>query len=247
MIQRLYLLRHGETEWSLSGQHTGRTDIPLTARGEDEARELGRRLRAIPFGRVFTSPRQRAQQTCALAGLRPTAEIDPDLAEWDYGDYEGHRSAEILARNPHWNLFQDGCPGGESPAHVSDRADRLVARLRSIPGEIAIFTHGHFGRVLGARWIGLSVGHAQGLLLSTASISVLDYEHDRIDEPVIAIWNAASPATIDSALPSPGGDRIAVRNQAIERWENEGGKELSPRSKIVPCPTCLAPTAHRNM
>jgi probable phosphoglycerate mutase len=223
MIQRLYLIRHGETEWSLSGQHTGRTDIPLTARGEDEARELGQRLRAIPFRRVLTSPRQRARQTCELAGLGPTAEIEPGLAEWDYGDYEGQRSVDILSERPDWNLFQDGCPGGESPAHVSDRADRLIARLRTMPGEIGIFSHGHFGRVLGARWIGLSVGQAQGFLLSTASISVLDYEHDRSDQPVIAIWNSGSPEIFGSA-PSLPGDKTNQKRQAIERWENEGGE-----------------------
>ena len=223
MIQRLYLIRHGETEWSLSGQHTGRTDIPLTARGEAEARELGQRLRVIPFSRVFTSPRQRARQTCELAGLRPTAEIEPDLAEWDYGEYEGQRSVDIRTKRPDWNLFHDGCPGGESPAQVSDRADRLMARLRTMQGEIAIFSHGHFGRVLGARWIGLSVGQAQCFLLSTASISILDYEHDRPDQPVIAIWNAGSEETLDSALAPHSGDRITVSNQAIERWENEGG------------------------
>ena len=223
MIQHLYLIRHGETEWSLSGQHTGRTDIPLTARGEGEARELGQRLRGVSLSRVFTSPRRRARQTCALAGLHPTAEIEPDLAEWDYGDYEGQRSVDILTKRPDWNLFRDGCPGGESPTQVSDRADRLVARLRSIQGEIAIFSHGHFGRVLGARWIGLLVGQAQGLLLSTASISVLDYEQDRPDRPVIAIWNTASQETLDSAL-SPRSDRITVSRQAIDRWENEGGE-----------------------
>jgi probable phosphoglycerate mutase len=153
----------------------------------------------------------------------PAAEIEPDLAEWDYGDYEGQRSVDILNKRPDWNLFQDGCPHGESSAGVSDRADRLMARLRTMQGEIAIFSHGHFGRVLGARWIGLSVGQAQGFLLSTASISVLDYEHARPDQPVIAIWNAGSQEMFDAA-PSPrGGDRI-VRRQAIERWENEGGE-----------------------
>ena len=224
MIQRLYLIRHGETEWSLSGQHTGRTDIPLTARGEDEAREIGQRLRVIPFSRVFTSPLQRARQTCELAGLRPTAEIEPDLAEWDYGEYEGQRSVDIRTKRPDWNLFHDGCPGGESPAQVSDRADRLMARLRTMQGEIAIFSHGHFGRVLGARWIGLLVGQAQGLLLSTASICVLDYEHDRPGEPVIALWNAGSPTMLSSGPSRLDGDRIAIKRQAIERWENEGGE-----------------------
>lgn len=224
MIQRLYLIRHGETEWSLSGQHTGRTDIPLTARGEHEARELGQRLRTIPFSRVLTSPRQRARQTCQLAGLGPAAEIEPGLAEWDYGEYEGQRSVDILGKRPDWNLFQDGCPGGESPAQVSERADRLMARLRTMQGEIAIFSHGHFGRVLGARWIGLSVGQAQCFLLSTASISVLDYEHDRVDQPVIAIWNAGSDGMFGSVPSSGVGDARTMKQRAIERWENEGGE-----------------------
>ena len=224
MIQRLYLIRHGETAWSLSGQHTGRTDIPLTARGQDEARELARRLKAIPFGLVLTSPRQRARQTCELAGLGSRAEIEPDLAEWDYGDYEGQRSADILSNRPDWNLFRDGCPGGESPAQVSDRADRLMARSRTMPGNIAIFSHGHFGRVLGARWIGLSVGQAQCFRLSTASISVLDYEHERADQPVIAIWNAGIEEKYDSASTLLERDKVTVDRRAIDRWNNEGGR-----------------------
>ena len=172
----LYLIRHGETEWSLSGQHTGRTDIPLTARGEDEARELGQCLRAIPFARVLTSPRQRARRTCELAGLGPAAEIEPDLAEWDYGDYEGQRSVDIRKGRPDWNLFRDGCPNGEMPAQVSDRADRLIARLRALDGNVALFSHGQFGCVLAARWIGLPVVEAQHFLLGTASLSILGYD-----------------------------------------------------------------------
>ena len=168
MLPRIYLIRHGETEWSLSGQHTGRTDIPLTARGEDEARELGQRLRDIQFARVLTSPRQRARRTCELAGLGPVAEIEPDLAEWDYGDYEGQRSADIRKARPDWNLFRDGCPRGEMPAQISDRADRLIARLRVLDGNVALFSHGHFGRVLAARWIGLPVSEGQHFLLPTA-------------------------------------------------------------------------------
>ena len=132
MPLRLYLIRHGETEWSLSGQHTGRTDISLTVRGEDEAKELALRLQAIPFAHVLTSPRQRARRTCELVGLGPAAEIDPDLAEWDYGDYEGVRSVDIRKTRADWNLFRDGCPNGETPAQVSARADRLIARLRGL-------------------------------------------------------------------------------------------------------------------
>ena len=191
-LQRLYLVRHGETAWSLTGQHTGRTDIPLTERGEQDARKLADRLRAVRFSRVFTSPQQRARRTCELAGLNTAAEIDPDLAEWDYGDFEGLRPEDIRKARPTWNVFRDGCPGGESPAQVSDRADRLVARLRTLEGNVAIFSHGHFGRVIAARWIGFQVSHAQHFLLSTASLGILGYEHNLPDEPAVVLWNAVS-------------------------------------------------------
>lgn len=197
MLPRIHLIRHGETEWSLSGQHTGRTDIPLTARGEDAARKLGQRLRDIQFTRVLTSPRLRAQRTCELVGLGAVAEVEPDLTEWDYGDYEGQRSADILQARPDWNLFRDGCPRGETPAQVSERADRLIARLRTMQGNIAIFSHGHFGRVLAARWIGLPVRQAEHFLLSTASLSILGYEHDLAKEPAIVLWNAVSNAIFE--------------------------------------------------
>lgn len=197
MPLRLYLIRHGETVWSLSGQYTGRTDIPLTAHGEDAARELGRCLRGIPFAHVLTSPLQRAQQTCALAGLTPVSEIEPDLAEWDNGDYEGRTPADILASRPGWNLFRDGPPHGETPARISNRADRVIARLRALEGNIAIFSHGHFGRVLAARWIGLPVRQAQHFLLSTASLSILGYEHNLAEESAIVLWNAASKRILD--------------------------------------------------
>ncbi|HEV8376360.1 MAG TPA: histidine phosphatase family protein [Candidatus Polarisedimenticolia bacterium] len=190
MLARIYFIRHGETEWSLSGRHTGRTDIPLTARGEDGARELAPRLRGIALARVLTSPLRRARRTCELAGLDPPAEMEPELVEWDYGDYEGRRSAEILQERPGWNLFRDGCPGGETPAQVSDRADRLLARLRGLEGNVALFSHGHFGRVLAGRWIGLTVEQAQHFLLSTASLSILGYEHNLAEKPAIILWNA---------------------------------------------------------
>jgi broad specificity phosphatase PhoE len=190
MASRLFLVSHGETAWSLSGQHTGRTDVPLTARGEAAARAMGPRMKTVEFGSVMTSPARRARRTCELAGLAERARIDPDLAEWDYGDYEGKSSAEILRDRPGWLLFRDGCPGGESPAQVSDRADRLIARLGAFGGSVAAFSHGHFGRVLAARWIGLPVVEARGLLLSTASLSILGYEHDNPQEPVIALWNS---------------------------------------------------------
>ncbi len=191
-LSRLYLMRHGETAWSLSGQHTGRTDIPLTEQGEQDARQLAERLRTLEFGRVFTSPLQRARRTCELAGLGKVAKIEPDLAEWDYGEYEGKRPVDIRKARPNWNVFRDGCPGGESPAQVSERADRVIARLRTLEGNIAIFSHGHFGRVLAARWIGLQVRQAQHLLLSTASVSILGYEHNLAEVPAIVLWNALS-------------------------------------------------------
>lgn len=192
MLSRVYLIRHGETAWSLSGQHTGSTDIPLTEQGEQEACELGERLRAVKFSRVFTSPRQRTRRTCELVGLGAVAELEPGLAEWDYGDYEGKRSIDIRQGRPDWNLFQDGCPQGESPVQVSERADRQIAHFRAGEGDIAIFSHGHFGRVLAARWIGLPVRQAQHFLLSTASLSILGYAHNLATEPAIVLWNAVS-------------------------------------------------------
>jgi probable phosphoglycerate mutase len=192
MPPRIHLIRHGETAWSLSGQHTGRTDLPLTAPGEDAARKLAPRLREIPFARVFTSPRQRARRTCELAGLGAPAETEPDLAEWDYGDYEGRLTADIRKEQPDWNIFRDGCPHGESPAQVSARADRLIARLRLLDGNIALFSHGHFGRALAARWIGLPVGEGQRFQLDTASLSIFSFEHGCAAAPVIALWNAGA-------------------------------------------------------
>src|SRR5471032_1786501 len=151
MPAQIFLIRHGETAWSKSGQHTSRTDLPLNEQGEQEARTLVGRLREIKFSRVFTSPRQRARRTCELAGLGAKARIEPDLAEWDYGDYEGLRSIDIRKSHPDWGIFRDGCPGGESPAQVSARADRLLMGLRAMDGTIALFSHGHFGRVLAMR------------------------------------------------------------------------------------------------
>ena len=204
MLPRLYLVRHGETAWSLSGQHTGRTDVPLTEQGEQDARDLAKRLRAVRFSRVFTSPRQRARRTCELVGLDAVAALEPDLAEWDYGDYEGQRSVDIRKERPDWILFRDGCPHGESPVQVSERADRVIARLRALEGNTAIFSHGHFGRVLAARWIGLPVSHAQHFLLSTASLSVLGHEHNLAGESAIVLWNAVSNEIFDGVpLPAP--------------------------------------------
>jgi probable phosphoglycerate mutase len=184
----VYLARHGETAWSRSGQHTGVTDLPLTEDGQRDARRLGERLKGLHFARVFTSPLQRATLTCKLAGFGDVAEIDPDLVEWNYGDYEGLTSGEIHARRPDWQLFRDGCPNGESPAQIAERADRVVARVRAVQGDVLLFSSGHILRVLAARWLGLGPIGGQYLLLSTASVSVLGYEHDS-SEPVIRRWN----------------------------------------------------------
>ena len=189
---RLYLIRHGETGWSRSGRHTGRTDIPLTPSGEDEARELGKHLRDISFAQVLTSPLRRAVQTCSLSGLDKNPEIEPDLAEWDYGDYEGQRSVDILEARPDWNVYRDGCPGGEMPAQVSARADRLISRLHKLDGNIALFAHGQFGSVLASRWIGLAVAEAEHFMLGTASLSILAFDPHHAGVPVIALWNALS-------------------------------------------------------
>ena len=190
MHPRIYLIRHGETEWSLASRHTSRTDIPLTEQGEQDARRLAERLRDLTFSQVFTSPRQRARRTCELAGLGPVAKIEPDLAEWDYGDYEGQHSVDIRKGRPDWNLFRDGCPRGEMPAQVSDRTDRLIARLRALDGNVALFSHGHFGCVLAVRWIGLPVIEGQHFLLGTASLSILGYEPSHPEVPLIEMWNA---------------------------------------------------------
>src|SRR4051812_30196198 len=144
----VYLARHGETAWSLAGKHTGLSDIPLTERGEQNARRLGERLRGLSFAKVFTSPLQRARRTCELAGFGAVAEVDPDLVEWNYGQYDGRRTAEIVAERPDWQLFRDGCPGGESPAQIGARADRVVARVRGVDGDVLLFSSAHFHRVL---------------------------------------------------------------------------------------------------
>jgi len=185
----IYVARHGETAWSLSGQHTGLTDLPLTERGERNARRLGERLKGLSFAKVFTSPLQRAARTCELAGFGAGAEVDRDLLEWNYGEYEGHRTAEILAERPGWQLFRDGCPGGESPDQIGARADRVVSRLRAVQGDVLLFSSGHFLRVLAARWLGLEPGAGRYFLLSTASLGTLAYEHNNRSEPVIRLWN----------------------------------------------------------
>ena len=183
----VYLARHGETAWTITGQHTGRTDLPLTERGEDMARRLGERLNGGTFAKVFTSPCRRAVQTCNLAGFGAVAEIDRDLVEWDYGDYEGRLSVDILAERPEWQLFRDGCPGGESPDNVAARADRVVQRLRGVGADVLLFSSGHFLRMLAARWIGAEPIVGRSLMLSTASLSSLSHEHS--SDPAIRLWN----------------------------------------------------------
>jgi len=188
-LQIVYLVRHGETAWTLTGQYTGLTDLPLTELGEKNARQLSARLHRLTLAKVFTSPLQRAARTCELAGFEVAAQVDPDLVEWNYGEYNGHTIAEILAMNPGWQLFRDGCPSGESPAQISARADRVVQRVRAIPGNVLLFSSGHFLRVLTARWLGLDLAWANShFLLSTASVSALGYEHT-LSEPVIRLWN----------------------------------------------------------
>lgn len=184
------LARHGETAWSLSGQHTGLTDLPLTERGELNARSLGRRLQGVAFAKVFTSPLKRAVRTCELAGFGAEADTDRDLPEWNYGRYEGLRTKEIQEERPGWQLFRDGCPGGETPDQVGVRADRVVERVRNVPGNVLLFSSGHFLRVFAARWLGLDAKAGRYFTLDTASLSILGYEHDR-SEPVIRLWNDA--------------------------------------------------------
>ena len=183
-----YLARHGEKAWTITGQHTGRTDLPLTERGEANARRLGERLSGLTFAKVFTSPLRRAMRTCELAGFGSVAQVDPDLVEWDYGEYEGRLTVDILKERPDWQLFRDGCPGGELPQQVAARADRVVSRVRVVAGDVLVFSSGHFLRVLATRWIGSEAMNGKSLMLGTASLSALGYEHG-ISHPAIRLWN----------------------------------------------------------
>jgi probable phosphoglycerate mutase len=185
----VYLARHGETAWSLTGQHTGLTDLPLTENGERNARQLGERLKETTFDKVFTSPLQRAKRTCDLAGFGGVAQVDGDLVEWNYGQYEGRRTAEILVERPDWLLFQDGCPGGETPQQIGARADRVVGRLRAVSGNVLLFSSGHFLRVLAARWLGLEPAAGRLLALDPATLSILGYERETA---VIRVWNESA-------------------------------------------------------
>ena len=191
-IPVIYTARHGETEWSLSGQHTGVTDIPLTAHGEADAHKLGARLKGLSFVKVFSSPLQRARRTCELAGFGGQVEILSDAIEWNYGQYEGVKTHDIHKDRPDWDLFRDGCPGGEDAAAVGARADRVIERIRAAGGDVLLFSSSHFLRVFGARWIGLPPSGGAHFVLSTTALNELSYEHSHLTEPVIRVWNNTS-------------------------------------------------------
>jgi probable phosphoglycerate mutase len=187
---QIYLARHGETAWTVSGQHTGLTDIPLTERGERNARRLGERLKGLSFAHVFTSPLRRAARTCELAGFGAAAKVDPHLVEWNYGAYEGKTTAEIVKERPGWEIFRDGCPGGESPMAIAARADGVVTRLRALTGDVLLFSSSHFLRVFAPRWCRLDISIGRVLYLGTATLSIVGYLHN-LTEPAIRLWNDA--------------------------------------------------------
>ena len=205
----VYLARHGDTAWTVSGQHTGRIDLPLIPEGEENARRLGERLKGMQFTKVFCSPLRRAVRTCELAGFASVAEQDPDLVEWDYGAYEGLRMPEIFKERPGWEIFRDGCPGGETAADVGKRVDGMIARVRSIEGTVLLFSSGHTLRVLAARWLGLDPTAGRYFVLHTASLSAVGYEHD-LSQPVIRLWNdnhyvapvAKTQQVVDAKVPA---------------------------------------------
>jgi probable phosphoglycerate mutase len=188
-MPRLFLARHGDTAWTESRQRTGRTDLPLNASGEDHARHLGDRLRRFSFAQVFTSPLQRASKTCALAGFGEVAEIDPDLLEWDYGRFEGKLTREVLKERLGWEMFRDGCPEGESPQDVAGRADRFIARVHGVEGDVLAFSSAHIIRMIAARWLGLPPAAGRFFFCRPASVGVLSFEHSNRDEPIIGLWN----------------------------------------------------------
>jgi broad specificity phosphatase PhoE len=190
-LPRLFLLRHGDTDWTDAHKHTGRSDLPLNAKGEEHARRLGARLKVETFGRVFVSPLIRARQTCELAGFAHP-EVTPDLTEWDYGDYEGRLTIDVQHERPEWNLYRDGAPNGESPAQVAARADRFLELVRPIEGDVAAFTSGQIIRVIAARWLALPPLAARFFCTATASVGILGYEHNR-NQPVIVLWNDIGP------------------------------------------------------
>jgi broad specificity phosphatase PhoE len=187
----VYIVRHGETLWSLSGQHTGHTDLELTPNGRQQALRLAPALEHLAFMQVLTSPMRRARETCRLAGLEAQAQVESELGEWDYGAYEGRRTVDIRAERPGWDIWRDGCPDGETPAQVAARADRVVARLRAMDGSVILFSHGQFSRVLAARWVGLGAEGGRHFALDPATISVLGFEAHDPARPVLSSWNAA--------------------------------------------------------
>jgi probable phosphoglycerate mutase len=191
-LPQLFLARHGDTAWTDSHQHTGRTDIQLNAGGEEHARQMGERLRGFSFVRVFTSPLQRASKTCELAGFGDVAEVDPDLTEWDYGDLEGLLTSAIIQRRPGWELYRDGSPGGESPEDVAVRADRFIKRIHGMSGDILAFSSGHIIRMIAARWNGLAPAAGRVFFCRPASVGVLGFEHNNREEPIIRLWNYVS-------------------------------------------------------
>jgi probable phosphoglycerate mutase len=191
-LPNLFLARHGDTAWTDSHQHTGRTDIPLNERGEEHARQLGERLKSFSFVRVFTSPLQRASKTCELAGFGGGAEVDADLTEWDYGELEGTLTTDILKRRPGWELYRDGCPGGESPEDVAKRADRFVKKVLGMNGDVLAFSSGHIIRMIAARWNGLAPAAGRVFFCRPASVGVLGFEHDSREQPIIRLWNYVS-------------------------------------------------------
>lgn len=191
-LPRLFLARHGDTAWTDSHQHTGRTDLPLNERGEAHARQLGERLQHFSFSRVFTSPLQRASKTCELAGFGAGAEIDRDLIEWDYGSFEGKVTSDVLKERPGWELYRDGCPDGETPGDVAARADRFIARVHGIPGDVLAFSSGHIIRMIAARWLRMSPADGRVFFCDPASVGVLGFEHNDRNQPVIRRWNFVS-------------------------------------------------------
>jgi broad specificity phosphatase PhoE len=191
-LPKLYLARHGDTAWTDSHQHTGRTDLPLNERGEEHARQLGELLRGFSFVRVFTSPLQRASKTCELAGFRAGAEVDRDLIEWDYGRFEGKLTSDVQKERPGWELYRDGCPDGESPGDVAVRADRFLTRVHGMSGPVLAFSSGHIIRMIAARWLGLPPADGRFFFCDPASVGVLGFEHNSRDQPVIRLWNFVS-------------------------------------------------------
>jgi probable phosphoglycerate mutase len=227
-LPRLFLTRHGDTAWTDSGQRTGRTDLPLNKRGEQRARQIGKKLQKFSFTRVLTSPLQRAAKTCALAGFGNRAEVDLDLVEWDYGNFEGKRAKDILVERPAWELFRDGCPDGESPGDVASRADRFVARVRENDGDVLAFSSGHIIRMIAARWLGLPPAMGRFFFCRPASVGVLGYEHNNSAEPIIGMWNYVttleSPDDIAQWDPAPvvTGDTYRVADKTVVMFYASG-------------------------